>query len=191
MKKIFLLLLFCFLFSCEKKETAFSEAMIEMLSERGELKNNSEALPPPPISFSDVYLLTNNDEVVLLNENELFFFYKRDYSTKFGSFKEFLNAVLNDGFVIEKKMFKHPNYPRRFKLNTKIKKEYSDLGFHEFLKKYSKLLSRKGDLELNKSIIKSEEYLTIAYLLYKNKYDISTDCYIGKDYIIKREDSFK
>ncbi|GGF01442.1 hypothetical protein GCM10011518_08580 [Flavobacterium limi] len=165
--------------------------MIEMLSERGELKNNREALPPPPISFSDVYLLTNNDEVVVLNENELFFFYKKDYSTKFKSFKEFLNAVLNNGFVVEKKMFKHPNYPRRFKLNSKIKKEYSSLGFNAFLKNYSKSSRRKGVMELNKSIIKSEEYLTITYLLYKNRYDISTDCYLGKDYIRKRKDAFK
>ncbi|WP_281309526.1 hypothetical protein [Flavobacterium flavigenum] len=191
MNKILTLLLFCFLFSCEKKEPAFSKEMIEILSERGELKNNTESLPPPPISFSDVYLLTNNDEVVILNENELFFFYKKDYYTKFKSFKEFLNAVLNNGFVVEKKMFKHPNYPRRFKLNSKIKKEYSDLGFHEFLKKYSKLSSRKVALELNKSIIKSEEYLTITYLLYKNKYDMSRDCYLGKDYVEKRVDAFR
>jgi len=192
MKRIIFLLIFCLLFSCERKEPNFSEEMIEMLVDRGEMNNYSTTLPPPPpMLFSDVYLLTNSDEVVLLNENELFFFYKKDYSTKFKSFKEFLNAVLNDGLLIDEKLFKHSNYPKRFKLNSKIKKEYSDLGSDAFLKKYSKPSIRKNELELNKSIIKADEYLTITYILYKNKYDISTDCYLGKDYVKKREDAFK
>ncbi|GAA3762165.1 hypothetical protein GCM10022423_12070 [Flavobacterium ginsengiterrae] len=65
------------------------------------------------------------------------------------------------------------------------------MGFKNFLEKYSKSSSRKGKVELNKSNLKNDEYLTIAYLLYINRYDISQDCYIGKDYICKREDFFK
>lgn len=76
-------------------------------------------------------------------------------------------------------------------MNSKIEKEYYSLGFDKFFKKYLKPSSRKYEPELNKSDIKSDEYLTIAYLLFINRYDISSDCYRGKDYIVKREDSFK
>jgi len=190
-KNIILLMLFCFLISCERKEPNFSKEMIEKLADRGEIRNDSLALPPPLISFSNAFLLTNNDEVVFLNENELFFFYKEDYSKKIKSFKEFLNAVLNDGFVLDQKLFKNPRHPKRFKLDQKIEKEYSDLGFNKFLKKYSKPSKRKNEIELNKSNLKTNEYLTIVYLLFINRYDVSKDCYLGIDYIIKREDSFK
>lgn len=190
MKKIFLLLVFCFLFSCENKKPNFSEEMIEILVNHGEIRNNSEALPPPPIFFSDVYLLTNSGEVVVLDQNELFFFYKREYATNFKSFKEFLSAVLNNGFIIDKKIFKYPNYPIRFKLKIEIEKEYSLIGFDNFLKKYSKETKSKR-LAINKAVIKDGEYKTIAFLLFKNRYDISSDCYLGIDYLRKREDSFK
>ena len=130
----------------------------------------------------------NNDEIVLTNGDGLFLFYKEHYSKKFKSFKEFLNAVLNDGLILNSKLFKNSRYPERFKLNSKIEKEYSDLEFDEFLKKYSKPSNRKGVLELNKLIIKSGEYLTVTYFLYKNRYDISRDCYVGKDYIKSRKD---
>lgn len=192
MKKIlFILFLLCSLISCERKEPNFSEEMIEMLASRGQIKNDSEALPPPPIFFSDIYLLTNNGKVVLLDENYLFFFYKRDYSKRFKSFKIFLNAVLNDGFIIDERLFKHPNYPKRFKLNTEIKKEYSNLGFNDFFKKHSKPSLRKSELKLTKADLKEGQYLSVTYLLYINKYDISSDCYLGIDYIRKREDSFR
>ncbi|RKR10094.1 hypothetical protein C8C82_2065 [Flavobacterium sp. 81] len=164
--------------------------MIEILADRGEVKNDSEALPPPPIFFSDVYLLINSNEFVRLNENELFFFYKRYYSKKFKFFKGFLTAVLNDGFIIDERLFKDNNYPKRFKLNPKIEKVYSDSGFNEFFKKYSKETASKR-LALNRAAIKDDEYLTILYILFKNRYDISSDCYLGIDYIRKREDSFK
>lgn len=191
MKKIlYLLILFCFLISCEKKEPNFSEEMIEKLGDRGEVKNDIEALPPPPIFFSDVYLLINGNEFIRLNENELFFFYKRYYSKNFKFFKGFLIAVLNDGFIIDERLFKDNNYPKRFKLNPKIEKGYADSGFNEFFKKYSKETASKR-LALNRALIKDGEYLTIAYILFKNGYDISSDCYLGIDYIRKREDSFK
>lgn len=86
MKKIVLLLmLFSFLISCERKEPNFSEEMIEVLSDRGEIKNDNRELPPPPIFFSDFYLRTDSGVVVLLEERELFFFYKKDYSKRFKS----------------------------------------------------------------------------------------------------------
>lgn len=176
--------------SCERRESNFSEEMIEKLADRSEIKNDSMALPPPPIVFSNAYILIDSGEVAILNENELFFFYKRDYLKKIKSFKDFLNAALNDDLVLEKNIFKHANYPKRFKLNSKIEKEYSDLGFDKFLKKYSKETVSKR-LTLNRTNIKDGEYLTIAYILFKNGCDISSDCYLGIDYIIKRKDSFK
>lgn len=188
MKKILILLmLFCFLTSCEKKGPNFSEEMIEKLADRGEIKDGIIRLPPPPSTFLDIYINTNNNEFILTTGDELFLFYKECYSNKFKSFKEFLDVVLNNDFIFNKRLFKDSRYPQSFKLNSKTEKEYKDLGFDKFLQKYSKPSSRKKVLELNKSIIKSGEYLTVCYFLYKNRYDISRDCYIGKDYILKRE----
>lgn len=191
MGKFLFLFLFYFLISCERKESNFSGEMIKELALRGEIKDDSDSLPPPPpIIFSDVYLLTNSGEIVLLDETELFSFYKKYYFKEFESFTDFLNAFLNDGFILDEKIFKHSKYPIRFKLNSKIEKEYLDFGFDEFFKKYSKSLLKH--LILNKSNIKEGEYLSITYLLYMNGYDISSDCYLGVDYIRKRQvSSFK
>jgi Xaa-Pro aminopeptidase len=185
MKKIlFLLMLFCFFSSCERKEPNFSEEMIEKLVFK------DDGLPPYYLGL-DLYVITNNNEIHQTNNNELMFFYKKYYSKKFKSFNQFLDAGLNNNFVFDKKLFKEKSYYlESFKLNSKIEKEYSDLGFEEFLKKYSKETTAKR-LALNRATIKDGEYLTIAYFLYKNKYDISSDCYLAIDYLRKREDSFK
>ncbi|WJS95872.1 hypothetical protein NYQ10_05305 [Flavobacterium johnsoniae] len=191
MRRIILLIVLCLLFSCERKKPNFSEEMIEMLADRGDTINGAVRLPPPPPSFSDIYIRTNSNQIMLTDGNELFFFYKKYYSKEFKSFKFFLNEVLNKEFVFDNKLLKNPKYPKRFKINPKIEKDYSALGFNKFLEKYSKASSRKGELELNKSNLKNDEYLTIAYFLYINRYDISQDCYLGKDYIYKREDYFE
>ena len=59
------------------------------------------------------------------------------------------------------------------------------------MKKYSKLSVRKNELQLNRSNLNRDEYLTVKYLLYLNRYDIFRDDIHAKDYIKKREDSFK
>jgi hypothetical protein len=186
MKKIITLLtLFCLLISCEKKESNFSKEMIDKLI----VENNG--LPSYYLSF-DLYVQTNNNEIHKTNNHELFAFFKQYYSRKFKTFNEFLDEVLNKNFVIDKRIFDKVIYLDSFKLNSKIENEYSGLGFNEFLKKYSKKTNKKNaEFELNKSIIEQDEYFTIVYLLYKNRYDIGVDCYIGKDYIRKREESIK
>jgi hypothetical protein len=173
------------LISCEKKEPNFSGEMIE------KLVFEDNGLPPYYLRL-DLYVLTNNNEIYQTNNNELMFFYKKYYSKEFKSFKEFLDVSLNNDFIFDKKLFKENKYfLRSFKLNSKIENEYHNLGFHDFLKKYSKSSKRNNTLELNKSDLKFGEYSTIKYLLYVNKYDVSSDCYLGKDYIRKREYSFK
>lgn len=185
MKKILtLLMLFCFLISCERKEPSFSKEMIE------KLVFEDNGLPPSYLRL-DLYVLTHNNEIHQTNNNELMFFYKKYYSKEFKSFNEFLNASLNDGFIFDKKVFKNNrDYLTSFKLNPKMEKEYSFLGFNKFLEKYSKVSSKKDELESNKSHLNSDEYSAFKYLLYINRYDVSSDCYLGIDYIRKREDSF-
>ncbi|WP_428230628.1 hypothetical protein [Flavobacterium sp.] len=187
-KSLTLLMSLCFLISCERKEPNFSKEMIEKLAIEDKVDGS---VLPSVYTFVDLYVLTNNKEVHLSNNNELLFFYKEYYSKTIKSFEEFLNAVLNKEFVLDKGLFKNPAYLRSFKLNQKTETEYSDLGFDKFLKKYSKSSKRKNEIELNKSNLKANEYLTVVYLLFINRYDVSSDCYLGIDYIRKREDSFK
>ncbi len=188
-KSSFLVLIFL-LISCESKEPNFSKEMIKKLATQQ--KEIDGIISIPRFMFLDLYVLTTNGEVHRSKNNELLYFYNEYYSNEFKSFEEFLNIVLNQEFILEKRLFRNPSYLESFKLNPEIEKEYSDLGFNEFLKKYSKKTNKKNaEFELNKSIIKQDEYLTIVYFLYKNRYDIGIDCYIGKDYIRKREESFK
>lgn len=180
-------MLFCFLISCERKEPNFSEEMIEKLALRDNEKNGFPIFIP--YGFSDLYFRTNHNEIFMTTENYLYASYKLYYSKKYKSFKMFLETFLNDDFVFDEKS--PLILEQKFKLDSKIEKEYCDLGFNKFLKKYSKSSKRKNEIELNKSNLKTDEYFTIKYLFYLNKYDVSSDCLIGIDYLRKREDSFK
>ena len=192
MKKIVtLLMLFCLLISCERKEPNFSEEMIEILADRGEIKDGVVRLPPQPASFLHLYVLISNKEFHVCNSNELFYLYKEDYLNKFKSFESFLDAILNEDFVLDEKIFSTFRNFDTFKLNQKIENEYVRLGFDNFLKKYSEDNIRKDKIKLNKSIIRRNEFSTIKYLLYKNKYDVDFDDTHATYFIKKREDSFK
>lgn len=189
MKKIIsLLILFCLLISCERKDPNFSEEMIEKLVYQGGNKNGF-AIPTPYNSF-DLYIRAYNNEIFVTNSSYLYESYKSYYISKFKSFKEFLEVVLDENYVFVKT---NPKImlARYFELNQKIEKEYSTLGFDKFLKKYSERSNTENQIELKKSIIQSEEYATIRYLLYLNRYDVSFDDIHVRYSIIKREDSFK
>lgn len=189
MKKILsLLILFCFFSSCGRKEPNFSKEMIEKLADFGNREDG--IVLPSPYSFLDLYIRLNESEIFITNQEYLYHSYKRYYSAKYKTFKEFLETVLNKDYV-----FNNSNpkimLARYFKLNQKVEKEYAQLGFEKFLKKYSEPSFKKGEFELKKVIIESDEYSTISYLLYLNRYDISFDDIHVRYSIIKREDSFK
>jgi hypothetical protein len=186
MKKIIIIIvLFSIFLSCQKKEENFSKEMIEKLI----VIDNGL---PSKYTFLDLYVLTNNNEVLKTNNDYLFLSYNRYYHMKFKCFEDFLNEVLNENFVFDKSSLYKIIHHRSFKLNQEIEKQYSEIGFEEFIKKYSKKTNKKNaEFELNKSIIKENEYSTIVYLLYKNRYDVSSDCARGEDYIRKRKCSFK
>lgn len=189
MKKVItLLLLFCLLISCEKKEPNFSKEMIEKLAY--EDHNKKDIISISTFSFLNLYVLTDNNEVHQCDKSELWYFHNQYYSKEFPSFEIFLDAVLNKSFIIQKKRLKKIVHFDSFKLNPEIEKEYSNLGFDEFLKKHSKEMASKR-LALNRLEINDNECLTVVYILFKNGYDISSDCYSGIDYIRKREDLFK
>lgn len=186
MKKILtLLILLCFLISCERKEPNFSEEMIEKLAYMQE-DPKLGLLPSHYLSF-DLYVKKRGKEIYKTNNHDLFFYYKKNYSEECISFQKFLNAVLNQDFLLDEN-FDDKYY---FKLNQKVEKEYISLGFDRFLKRYSEDNVGKEKLRLNKSIIKKNELSTIKYLLYKNRYDVGFDDYHATYYIWQREDSFK
>jgi len=189
MKKILALLsLFCFLISCERKEPNFSKEMIEKLAFENDDKNQMISLNA--INFLDLYVVTDNNEIHQSFKSELWYIHNQYYSEEFTSFENFLDAVLNKSFVLQKKRLKKISPFISFKLNPIIEKECTNLGFNNFLKKYSKENVSKRPI-LNRAIIKEGEYSTIAYILFKNGYDLSSDCYLGVAYIRKREDTFK
>lgn len=187
-KKLLLLILFCFLISCKRKESNFSKEMIKKLAYESNSKDGIITLNA--YNFLNFYVLTDNNEILQSSKSELWYIHNQYYSKEFVSFENFLDAILNKSFALEKKRLKKITHFTSFKLDYKIQKEYSVLGFDKFFKKYSKETTAKR-LALNRAIIKDGEYLTIAYFLYKNKYDISSDCYLAIDYLRKREDSFK
>ncbi len=83
--------------------------------------------------------MTNHNMIFMTTENFLYVSYKKYYSKKYKSYKIFLETFLDKNFVLDE------NSPliveQKFKLNRKIEKEYTDLGFDKFLKKYSKVSS--------------------------------------------------
>ncbi|MDR7369671.1 hypothetical protein [Flavobacterium aquidurense] len=186
MKKILtLLLLFCFLISCERKEPNFSKEMIEKLAYMQE--DPKLGLLPSRYLGLDLYVWKSGKEIYKTNNHDLFSYYKKDYVEEFISFEKFLNVVLNQDYLLDENL--DDSYS--FKLDQKIQKEYISLGFDKFLKKYSEDNVGKEKLRLNKSIIQKNELSTIKYLLYKNRYDVGFDDYNAAYYIWKREDSFK
>ena len=191
MKKIITLLTLLFLLiSCERNKPNFSKEMIRNFSEPREVSNSLIKLPPP-ISFQiDLYVKHSDKEILLSSIGELLFLYKNHYYLEFDSFEKFLNDVLNHDFVLDKKAHKKETYLESFKINSNIEKEFSNIGFERFLKKYSKETASKR-IALKREIIKEGENATIAYFLFKNGYDLSSDCYLGIDYIRKREEFFK
>lgn len=186
MKKFLaLFLILLVLYSCQRQQDSFSAQMIQKLS-----AIDDEI--PSVYSSLDLYIMINDTMIVQRSINDLFRDYKENYSEEFIKFDIFLVEVLNKDLKLNRKTNRKPLYFDGFTLNRQIEKEYNKIGFENFLKKYSKNSSRNDiELELNKTCIKEGEYLSIAYLLYKNKYDIAEDCYLGKDYIVKREEKFK
>ena len=120
----------------------------------------------------------------------MLFLYKNHYFLEFDSFAKFLNAVLNQDYVLDNKVHNKETYLESFKVNPNIEKDFNRLGIKGFLTKYSKETASKR-IALKREITKEGEYSTIAYILFKNGYDLSSDCYLGIDYIRKREESFK
>lgn len=189
MKKILaLLILLCLLISCERKEYNFSKEMIEKLAIHDEGK--SEVVTINKYSFIDLYIRTNEDEIFITNGESLYQSYRLYHQNKYKKFKDFLKIVLSKDYVLDASKQKIILL-QNFKLNSKVYKEYNQVGFDEFLKKYSELSVRKNELQLNRSNLNRDEYLTVKYLLYLNRYDVSRDDMHAKDYIKKREDSFK
>ena len=191
MKKIITLLtLFCLLISCERKEPNFSKEIIRNFSEPSEV-NDTIIKVPPPISYQiDLYVKASDKEILLSSVSELLFIYKNHYFLEFDSFAKFLNAVLNQDYVLDNKVHNKKTYLESFKVNPNIEKDFNRLGIKGFLTKYSKITASKR-IALKREIIKEGERETIAYFLFKNGYDLSSDCYLGIDYIRKREESFK
>jgi len=187
-KTLTLLMLFCFLISCERKEPDFSKEMIEKLAIHDEGKG--EVVIINKYAFIDLYIRTNEDVIFITNGESLYQSYKLYYQNKYNTFKDFLEIVLSEDYALDASKQKIILL-QNFKLNSKVDKEYNQLGFDEFLKKYSKLSVRKNELQLNRSNLNRDEYLTVKYLLYLNRYDVFRDDIHAKDYIKKREDSFK
>jgi len=190
MKKILtLLVLLFFLISCEKKGSNFSEEMIEKLAIHDDDEKDG-IITINNYSFIDVYIQTNEDEIFITNGEFLYQSYKLYYQEKYKTFKEFLEVILDKDYVFDasnQKIILLQN----FKLNSKIEKECASLGFDKFLKKYSKPSLSENEDELNSLIINPDEFFTISYILYLNRYDLRVNDIQARYFIIKREDSFK
>lgn len=187
-KTLTLLMLFYFLISCERKEPDFSKEMIEKLAIHDEGKGDVVTINK--YAFIDLYIRTNEDEIFITNGESLYQSYKLYYQKKYNTFKDFLEIVLSEDYALDASKQKIILL-QNFKLNSKVDKEFESLGIDELLKKYSKPSLSENEDELNSLIIKPDEFFTISYLLYLNRYDLKVDDIHGRYFIIKREDSFK
>jgi hypothetical protein len=180
----------CLLISCESKKPNFSKEIIKNFSELSEVNDTLVKAPPPTTYQIDLFVKTSDKEILLSSVSELLFLYKNHYYLKFDSFSKFLNAVLNQDYILDSKVHNKRTYLESFKVNPNIEKDFNRIGIEMFLRKYSKTTASKR-VAIKREIIKEGEYSTIAYILFKNGYDLSSDCYLGIDYIRKRKESFK
>lgn len=179
------------LFSCNEKtsEPKISKELIDLICEENikhkkVLDSKSKIYIYRNYSFIDVFAKLNNDKYVETNFYELLEIYEKRFKTKFDSYNEFMNEVINEDFVLNENGF----YEKSFYLDKDLNNEFKNLSFEDFLKKYS--LRKKDDKKryLKDRFFSGNRYLTVSYLLYTKGYYLGGGCLGDGTKIYKYED---
>lgn len=167
------------LFSCNEKtsEPKISKELIDLIS-NGTLKEKESIDSKKMIYVSryngvKVFAKLKNDKFIETDFHELLWLYEKKFITKFDSFNEFMNELINEDFVLNENNFIET---ATFQLDNDLKNEFKSLSFEDFLKKYS--LSKKDDkkLYLKDKFFSGNRYQTISYLLYTKGYYLGGGC---------------
>jgi hypothetical protein len=180
MKKIVIYILIIIgLFSCNEitLDTKISKEIIDLICEE-KIKqkklsdSKSKLMIYKKFPNDDVFAKLNNDKFVETDFYELLRIYEKEFTSKFNSYNEFMYEVINKDLVLNEKGF----YEKPFYLDEDLNKEFKNLAFEDFLKKYS--LRKKDDekLYLKDELFSGNRYLTISYLLYTKGYYLGGGC---------------
>jgi hypothetical protein len=180
MKKIVIYILIIIgLFSCNEitLDTKISKEIIDLICEE-KIKqkklsdSKSKLMIYKKFPNDDVFAKLNNDKFVETDFYELLRIYEKEFTSKFNSYNEFMYEVINKDLVLNEKGF----YEKPFYLDEDLNKEFKNLAFEDFLKKYS--LRKKYDekLYLKDELFSGNRYLTISYLLYTKGYYLGGGC---------------
>ncbi|URC11850.1 hypothetical protein [Flavobacterium sp. B183] len=172
---IYVLIFSCF-FSCKKKHIIIDTDDIDKLSK-------AKYEMPSVYGQTNLFILVKNQEIIKTNADFLNYLYELKFKKSFGSFRDFLDAVLNHKIEITKEDFKNIYY-EFFVLSKSIKKEYEQ-GFGSFYLKYTKDFNQKKILNITK--LSKDDFFTIQYYFYLNGYQIQEDNYNGYYYLISRD----
>jgi hypothetical protein len=176
MRKLIYTLIFICFFSCEKKDTIIDTDDIDKLSK-------AKYEMPTVNGQTSLFILTEDGEVIKTNADFLNYLYELRFKKSYSTFKDFIDAVLNNKMMLNKKDFKNVYY-EIFVLSANIKEEYEQ-GFDLFYLKYTKDLNKKKVLKNTK--LGRNDFFTIQYYFYLNGYQIEEDDYNGYYYVVNRD----
>lgn len=177
---VFLLLTVC----CNQKQEIIKEKYVNELA-KGTYKM------PSKFGGLTLFILSNDGDIIVTNSDYLNYVYEKHYLHINNTFKDFLMKVLNNKNRIDKKEL--DNIPfKSFKIDTTIKKKYTEYSFDSFIKEYTlKSGFYKDRIELNSKNRNYEEIMTIAYFFYINGYQLQEDDYSAKYNFVKRDQIFE
>lgn len=143
---------------------------------------------PSKYGALNLFILADNEEIIITNADYLNYVYDNHYKKEYSNYREFLSKVLNEEIKIKKKSFERIPY-KSFKINNIIEKEYKQLSFNDFFRRYSgNYISKENSnyLKIEKGT-SLDEIRTISYYLYINGYQIIKGDNFPRYFVYKRD----
>lgn len=180
-KHALILLMLLIIVACKQDKKIMSDDAVNKLSS-GSYK------VPSPYGRLDLFVMSDNQDIIVTNTDYLRYVYDYHFVIKFKTYNEFLSKTLNHEITLDKKVFDSIPY-ESFKISKMIEKQYKDLKFETFFKKYVvKSKYRKDTFVLSDALkIPHDEILTISYYLYLHGYQTKFTDYSPQYVVTKRD----
>lgn len=191
MRKIVVCLLVLIgLFSCKENDSKqkFSNDLIDLIcAEKIKQKKLFDSKSKTQIKtyYSiEIFVKLNNEKFVETDFQELLDVYEKSFKTKFDTYNQFMYKVINGDFALNENELGE----KSFYLDKALKKEFENVPFDVFLKKYSFRKKDDKKLYLKHDSFSGNKYLTISYLLYTKGRYLGSGCLGEGTAIYKFED---